>query len=254
MPIPYVNGALAAIAQPERREKALAAAVADTAPQGHLFERPLSKVIPFESISGARVQPLPVRSMVPPVAPISPRVTNRKAQQTGTVDQPSLDFLPPAPKPARGLPSNGQASIYCDAPVAVPDHRALAGGLDFSVVTIAYALFLGTFWFGGGSFDLQNPTNLIVFGAAFVLILVFYGTLYILGDTETSGMRWTHLRLSNFDGMQPNRKERLLRGIGTLISVFTCGLGLLWTLVDEEKLAWQDHISKTFPTWRQPRA
>src|SRR4051812_6423691 len=73
MPIPYVNGALAAIAQPERREKALAAAVADTAPQGHLFERPLSKVVPFESISGARVQPLPVRSMVPPVAPISPR-------------------------------------------------------------------------------------------------------------------------------------------------------------------------------------
>jgi hypothetical protein len=25
-------------------------------------------------------------------------------------------------------------------------------------------------------------------------------------------------------------------------------LGLLWSLADEESLAWQDHISRTFPT------
>jgi hypothetical protein len=26
------------------------------------------------------------------------------------------------------------------------------------------------------------------------------------------------------------------------------GLGIVWILVDEEQLAWHDHISKTFPT------
>jgi hypothetical protein len=25
-------------------------------------------------------------------------------------------------------------------------------------------------------------------------------------------------------------------------------IGLLWSLVDEESLTWQDHISRTFPT------
>jgi hypothetical protein len=28
-------------------------------------------------------------------------------------------------------------------------------------------------------------------------------------------------------------------------------LGLLWSLADEESLAWQDHISRTFPTPRE---
>ena len=30
--------------------------------------------------------------------------------------------------------------------------------------------------------------------------------------------------------------------------VLPAGLGLLWALVDEESLTWQDHISHTFPT------
>jgi hypothetical protein len=35
--------------------------------------------------------------------------------------------------------------------------------------------------------------------------------------------------------------------LGSCLSVCTA-VGLLWLLVDEESLAWQDHISGTFPT------
>jgi hypothetical protein len=35
---------------------------------------------------------------------------------------------------------------------------------------------------------------------------------------------------------------------GSFLSYTVGGLGLVWALVDEEQLAWHDHISKTFPT------
>jgi len=60
-------------------------------------------------------------------------------------------------------------------------------------------------------------------------------------------MRWTRLRLTTFDGLPLEPRHRLLRMLGSCLSVCTA-VGLLWLLVDEESLAWQDHISGTFPT------
>jgi uncharacterized RDD family membrane protein YckC len=100
---------------------------------------------------------------------------------------------------------------------------------------------------GGGP-----PTNRlgwIGFGGAFVLVVGFYGLIWTLGNSETPGMRWTGLRLTNFDGLPPERSQRLRRYLATCLSFATCGFGLLWSLVDEESLTWQDHISKTFPTF-----
>jgi len=59
---------------------------------------------------------------------------------------------------------------------------------------------------------------------------------------------WTQLRLLNFDGHIPDRDERVQRMFGSFLSYTVGGLGMVWALVDEEKLAWHDHISKTFPT------
>ncbi len=69
-----------------------------------------------------------------------------------------------------------------------------------------------------------------------------------MADTDSIGMRWVGLRLLNFDGMQPNRAERLHRVATSLISTAAAGLGLVWALVDEEKLTWHDHMSRTFPS------
>jgi uncharacterized RDD family membrane protein YckC len=64
-------------------------------------------------------------------------------------------------------------------------------------------------------------------------------------------MRWTQLRLINFDGFVPEPRERLIRYLGACLSFAAAGLGVLWSLVDEESLTWHDHISKTFPTLRE---
>lgn len=65
-------------------------------------------------------------------------------------------------------------------------------------------------------------------------------------------MRTFRLTLINFDGYPPDSASRWLRYLGACLGYCAGGLGLLWALLDEESLAWHDHISKTFPTFHGP--
>jgi uncharacterized RDD family membrane protein YckC len=162
-----------------------------------------------------------------------------------------LDLLPAAPITPRTLKTKVESSIYCDAAVATLTHRSLAGAVDLSLILIQYVICVGSYLFMGGALP-TNRLGYLTFGAAFVLMAMFYGLVWALGNTESPGMRWTSLRLTNFDGQDPEPGQRVARYFGMCLSVATGGFGLLWALVDEENLAWQDHISKTFPTFQRP--
>jgi len=139
-------------------------------------------------------------------------------------------------------------TVICGyARAASPMHRSLAAVLDWSMIVIATGLFLLTFHLGGGELAFNKGT-VPFFAAVPVIIALFYEAVCALGGGTTVGMRWTRLRLLNFDGRKATTEECLLRVLGTAISMASVGLGHLWALFDEENLAWQDHISKTFPT------
>jgi len=176
----------------------------------------------------------------------SPTTKSRRTGTRAPEGQGKLEFLVPAPAKPRTLGTTVDASIYCDMPVATPLHRAVAAAVDWAMVLIAYGAFLFAFRLLGGQFVL-NKTNLMVFGAALLLIGFTYCLLAAIAGTETSGMRWTRLRLTTFDGFALEPRHRVLRMLGSCLSVCTA-VGLLWSLVDEEGLAWQDHISSSFPT------
>jgi uncharacterized RDD family membrane protein YckC len=142
-----------------------------------------------------------------------------------------------------------EAVIYCEAPVATSLHRAVAGALDWAMVLIGYGLFLATYLLMGGEISLDR-LNLMVFGGALLLLAFTYGCVFAIACSETPGMRWTHLRITTFDGFRPELRQRLLRFAGSCLSLCTV-VGLLWSLADEESLTWQDHISRTFPTPRE---
>lgn len=137
--------------------------------------------------------------------------------------------------------------IYCDAPVANPLHRAAAGFLDGAMVLASLGLFLITVELCGTHVVLTSTTAPLSVGILAVLALL-YKLLFCVCGADTPGMVWTQLRLLNFDGHIPDRDERVQRMFGSFLSYTVGGLGLVWALVDEEKLAWHDHISKTFPT------
>jgi uncharacterized RDD family membrane protein YckC len=195
--------------------------------------RELPRVVPFESIAPGAVQHPPHKTQ-----PAVPRQRHRKL----IPGQQSLEFTHAArsPKPMDGV-------IYCDAPVAVPAHRAMAAAVDASIVLMALAVFGIIFRLAGGAFVLDAKTAPIFLAAA-AGVVVFYRVLWCLADGDSAGQRWAHLRLVNFDGQRPTRTQRFYRLASGLLSFLAAGIGLLWSLVDEETLTWHDHISKTFPT------
>jgi uncharacterized RDD family membrane protein YckC len=199
---------------------------------------PGPKVVPIPMLTPSR-QPVRNESAPRRARPAAPRAPRR-----GPESQQSLDFYG---SPAAELGTEVHAVIYCDAPVALPAHRMIAAAFDASMVLIAVGLFLGIFFLSGGMLMLSKENAPFLISVA-VLLGLFYRFLWVLGNGETPGMRFAGLRLVNFDGRPPDRDQRAFRQMSSLLSVLSAGLGLVWALVDEENLAWHDHISKTFPT------
>jgi len=127
------------------------------------------------------------------------------------------------------------------------DLRNPLAAIDGGMIFIGFGLFLFAFHLMGGMFRFNRQTIPLFIGA-FGALAMFYGLLWIWADRQTVGMRWTGLRLIDFDGFPADRRARSLRAVGACLSFCAGGLGLLWALADEEKLAWHDHMSKTFPT------
>jgi uncharacterized RDD family membrane protein YckC len=194
---------------------------------------------------------------VPKATPAQPdqRRTTRRPQTISAkpkqaIAQQTLDFEMPLSLPAsHTLQTSVEAAIYCDAPVAHAILRSIAGALDAGVSFIAVALFLATVQFGGYEITFDKHSIPMYFGMVF-LISVFYRVLFCIGNGDTPGMQLLGLQLVNFDGHEPTRKQRIYRLLGGMVSAVAAGLGLIWALVDEERLAWHDHMSKTFPTFQ----
>ncbi len=251
---PSVHGALATQLQPMPRMRVVERAQPEQPPrqapnfsqalQATLFQ--MSNVIAMPP----RVESKPRVRAEDPGRPLAQRPTAKRARPAAE-GQGTLDFLPPAPAKPRQLGTSVEAVIYCEAPVSTTLHRGVASVLDWSIVTLGYGLFLLAFYVLGGQFDLTK-SNLTVFAAMFPMIGFTYGLLFAWTGAETPGMRWAQLRLTTFDGFPPDRRQRLVRFGASCLSRCTL-LGLLWSLADEESLAWHDHISRTFPTLRESR-
>jgi uncharacterized RDD family membrane protein YckC len=253
-----VNGALATQLQPVARMRLVERAQPQQdqppreapdlshAVQSSLFQE-RSNVI---AMPAPRVESKPRSRTEAPARTTSQKPAPRRARAVPE-GQGSLDFLPPAPAKPRQLGTTVEAVIYCEAPVATTLHRAVAAALDWSMVLLGYGLFLLGFYLSGGQFEFTK-TNITAFGAMFLLTGFAYGVIFAWAGTETPGMRWTQLRLTTFDGFPPDRRQRTVRFVASCLSRCT-QLGLLWSLADEESLAWHDHISRTFPTPRDSR-
>jgi len=94
------------------------------------------------------------------------------------------------------------------------------------------------------------PNRFLLAGllSAYLLLLCLYGALFVAYAGATPAMKWLGLRLVNFDGIRPSRKQRMYRLWGAIASSGSFFLGYLWAIVDEENLCWHDRISKTFLT------
>ena len=63
---------------------------------------------------------------------------------------------------------------------------------------------------------------------------------------QTLGMQSWRVRLVNSDGNTPSWQQSSKRLLFTIISWLPCGLGFLWALLNKDKRAWHDELSKTY--------
>ena len=153
-----------------------------------------------------------------------------------------------------------EARVCCDARVAARLHRALAAAIDSMLIVLGFTGFVAAVYFLPRFLDLPgfdlllSRPNLAALAASAGLVAFAYGALWAISGRETAGMAWVGLRVFTFDGLPPDRGQRMARFAASCLSLITA-VGLLWCLADEERLTWTDHISGTFPTprsWKTP--
>ena len=78
----------------------------------------------------------------------------------------------------------------------------------------------------------------------FLICFSFYAWFWLHGG-QTLGMRAWRLRLQRFDGRAITIWQALLRFMVAIPSLAMGGMGLLWMLVDKDRLAVHDRISES---------
>ena len=85
-------------------------------------------------------------------------------------------------------------------------------------------------------------------GAAigFLAVAALYHALFFMLNKATPGMRYAGIALSTFDGQTPTRAQRSARLVAMPVSVLPLGLGIVWSVFDEDHLTWHDRLSHTY--------
>ncbi len=116
------------------------------------------------------------------------------------------------------------------------------GGVVFAVFLSAVLVFLKCVPHAP-----EGKAALAGAGLALGVLAVFYGWLFMsFGGGGTPGMRYARIALCTFDDENPGRRELQNRIPATALALLPLGLGVLWALLDEDKLGWHDRMTRTY--------
>jgi uncharacterized RDD family membrane protein YckC len=73
-----------------------------------------------------------------------------------------------------------------------------------------------------------------------------YEWFFLTFAKVTPGMRYAQLSLCTFDEEVPTAAQIKGRMKAMLISVLPVGLGMVWSIFDEDQMSWHDRLSKTY--------
>ncbi len=128
------------------------------------------------------------------------------------------------------------------APLAL---RTMAALVDAGLVLAALVTFVGVFAKVAGQIPVGVPAAIALAGVAAALYLI-YQALFFTFSEQTPGMRYARIGLCTFADENPTRAAMRRRILAQIVAACPMGLGLLWTLLDDEGLGWHDRISKMY--------
>lgn len=77
-------------------------------------------------------------------------------------------------------------------------------------------------------------------------LAALYEWFFLTYAKVTPGMRYAQLSLCTFDEEMPSAAQVKGRLKAMLISVLPAGLGMVWSIFDEDQMSWHDRLSKTY--------
>lgn len=123
--------------------------------------------------------------------------------------------------------------------------RMMATVVDAALIM---GLVFGTMYLISSNLDtLPGKHAFEAFGVLGVLgFAALYEWFFLTFAKVTPGMRYAQLALCTFDEQMPTREQVNGRLKAMLISVLPVGLGMLWSIFDEDQMSWHDRLSKTY--------
>lgn len=118
---------------------------------------------------------------------------------------------------------------------------AVDGTLAAAVfLVLAYALLSH----GGQLLAPKTAEIAAVLGLAFTSLA--YHMFFFSVATRTPGMKYAGIELRTFEDRAPDPAQLQRRLGAMLLSLLPLGLGLVWSVFDEDHLTWHDRISRTY--------
>lgn len=155
--------------------------------------------------------------------------------------QIELDAQPQPLPDYYAIPADDAPKLY-QAPFG---RRMMATMVDAALIL---GLICGLAYLIASRFD-QLPGKRVseVLGTITVLgFAALYEWFFLTFAKVTPGMRYAQLSLCNFDEQTPTAEQIKGRLKAMLISVLPMGLGMLWSIFDEDQMSWHDRLSKTY--------
>jgi uncharacterized RDD family membrane protein YckC len=130
-------------------------------------------------------------------------------------------------------------------PVAPMGLRLMAAAVDFALILASFVSvgFLVAHQF---SHPPEGKTGEVLGVCLLTLIGLLYYAFFYAFPVCTPGMRYAGIGLCTFDDQSPTRAQ-LRRRLGAMaLSLVPVGLGIAWSIFDDDHMSWHDRFSQTY--------
>jgi uncharacterized RDD family membrane protein YckC len=146
-------------------------------------------------------------------------------------------------------PSSSTAPFPQTAPVSL---RLMAAIVDGVIVSASVLIFISVFVLTASRFlpaeaiRMTPQAAIITLGGVLGVFGFIYQLLFFTFSESTLGMRYARIGLCTFSDDNPSRAAMRRRVFAHLLSACPFGIGYLWALLDEDRLAWHDRITRIY--------
>jgi uncharacterized RDD family membrane protein YckC len=131
------------------------------------------------------------------------------------------------------------------APVSQRLMAAMVDGCCIGAALVGFATVV-SYVSGPELRELSKPLLGVAVVFTFAIAALLYQLLFFSLNEATPGMRYARVALCTFADTNPTRRQKRRRVLAQMLAVCPLGLGLLWVLLDDDRLGWHDRISRMY--------